>query len=196
MNFIQGIIGLPLILSIDKSGNIKWYVGAEFVVHKYMKSRTEGFITMVTGGYHVQSSKQTLNTNSSSVANLVVVGDVLTQVIWTQYFPKEQGYKIRDNVIFQDNQSAIKLENWVILSSSKRIRRTNISHYCITDKLRSRRHLWSSFPLWTWSGIISLRYCRDLNFVISILLFLVSMNITFPPIIWGPSQYFPLDLTP
>ena len=28
MKYIQGTIGLPLILSIDKSGNIKWYVDA------------------------------------------------------------------------------------------------------------------------------------------------------------------------
>ena len=30
MKYIQGTIGLPLILSIDKSGNIKWYIDAAF----------------------------------------------------------------------------------------------------------------------------------------------------------------------
>ena len=28
MKYIQGTIGLPLIFSVDKSGNIKWYVDA------------------------------------------------------------------------------------------------------------------------------------------------------------------------
>ena len=34
MKYIQGTIGLELILSIFKSGNINWYVDASFVVHK------------------------------------------------------------------------------------------------------------------------------------------------------------------
>ena len=50
MKYIQGNIGLPLILSINKSGHIKWYVDAAFVVHKDMRSHTGGFMTMVTGG--------------------------------------------------------------------------------------------------------------------------------------------------
>ena len=49
MNYIQVNIGLPLILSISKPGNIKWYVDAEFEVHKDMRSHTVGFMTMVTG---------------------------------------------------------------------------------------------------------------------------------------------------
>ena len=50
MKYIHGNIGLPLILSIDKSVNIKWYVDAEFLVHKYMRIHTGGFITMVIVG--------------------------------------------------------------------------------------------------------------------------------------------------
>ena len=47
--YIQGTIVLLLILSIDKSDNIKWYVDAAFSVHKYMRGHTGGLITMVTG---------------------------------------------------------------------------------------------------------------------------------------------------
>ena len=46
MNYIQETIGLPLILSIDRSVNMKWYVDAVFAVHKYMRSHTGGFMTM------------------------------------------------------------------------------------------------------------------------------------------------------
>ena len=88
MKYIQGIIGLPLILSIDKSVNIKWYVDALFAVHKYMRSHTGGFMTMGTGGGYVHSSKQKPNTKSSTEAELVGVDDVLTQLIWTRYFLK------------------------------------------------------------------------------------------------------------
>ena len=50
MKHIKGTIGLPLILSIDKSGNIKWYVDASFAVHKDTRSHTGGFMNMGTGG--------------------------------------------------------------------------------------------------------------------------------------------------
>ena len=75
-----------------------------------MRSHTGGFMTMGTGGAYVQSRKQKLNTKISTEADFVGVDDVLTQVIWTRYFLKEQGYMIHNNVIYQDNQSAIRLE--------------------------------------------------------------------------------------
>ena len=64
-----------------------------------------------------------LNTKSSNEAELVGVDNVLTQVIWNQYFLKEQGYAIHEKTIYQDKQSAIKLENKGRWSSSNRIRR-------------------------------------------------------------------------
>ena len=81
MNYIQGTIFLPLIFLIDKSGGIKWYVDAEFSVHKDMRSHTGGLMTMVKGGAYVKSRKQKLNTKSSTEAELVGVDDVLTHVI-------------------------------------------------------------------------------------------------------------------
>ena len=92
MNYIQVAIGLPLILSIDKSVNIKWYIDAAFSVYKDMSSHTGGFMTMGTGGAYVYSSKQKLNANSSTEAEIFGVYDVLTQVICKQYFLKEQVY--------------------------------------------------------------------------------------------------------
>ena len=55
--YIQGTIGLTLIFIIDKSVNIKCYVDTSIAVHKDMRSHTDGFMTMVTGGAYVQSSK-------------------------------------------------------------------------------------------------------------------------------------------
>ena len=108
MRYIQGTIGLALILSINKSVNIKCYVDSAFAVQKNMRSHTGGFMTTGTGRAYVQSRKQNMNSKSSTEAKLVGVDDVLTQVIRTQYFPKEQGYMIHNNVIYQDIQSAMK----------------------------------------------------------------------------------------
>ena len=132
MKYLQGTIGLPLILSMEKYGNIKWYVDSEFAVHKDIRIHTGGFMTMETGGKYFQSRKK-LNTKSSIYDKLVGLDDFLTQVIWTQYFLKYQGYKNHENVFYQDNQSAIKLEKNGRKSSSKRNRHINNRYYLITD---------------------------------------------------------------
>ena len=54
MKYLQGNIGLPFILSINKSVNIKWYIDESFTVHKDMRSQTGGFMTMGTVGAYVQ----------------------------------------------------------------------------------------------------------------------------------------------
>ena len=54
-----------------------------------MRSHTGGLMTMGTRGAYTQSSKQKLNTKSSTGDKFVRVHDALTQVIGTQYFLKE-----------------------------------------------------------------------------------------------------------
>ena len=71
IKYIQLTIGLPLILSINKSGNTKWYVDSDFAVHKDIMRNTGGFVNMVTGGDYLQSIKHDLNTNISTDAKLV-----------------------------------------------------------------------------------------------------------------------------
>ena len=66
MKYTQGTIGVILILSIDKSRNIKCYVDADFLVHRYMGIRTGDFTTMVIGRSYIQYRKQRLNTKSST----------------------------------------------------------------------------------------------------------------------------------
>ena len=100
---IKLTIILPLILSIKNPGNTKWYDDAAFAVHKETMIHTGGFMNMGTGGAYSQYRKQKMNTKSSTGAKLVGLDYVLTQVIWNRYFLKEQGYKIHNNIIYQDN---------------------------------------------------------------------------------------------
>ena len=100
-----------------------------------MRSQICGFMNMGTGGAYVQYIKQNLNINNSTEAEIVGVDGVLTQVIWTRYFLKEQGYMAHDNFIYQDNQSAIRIEKNGRRSSSKRKSHTNTSYYFITYRV-------------------------------------------------------------
>ena len=53
------------------------------------------------------SRKQKLNTKSSTTAELVCADDATTMMLWTKLFMEEQGYKIEENVLYQDNKTAI-----------------------------------------------------------------------------------------
>jgi len=55
------------------------------------------------------------------------------QVIWTRNFLEAQGYKVTDNIMFQDNQSAMLLEKNGKWSSSKQIRHINIKYFLVTN---------------------------------------------------------------
>jgi len=67
----------------------------------------------------------------------VGVDDVMSQVIWTRYFLEAQGETVEDNIVYQDNQSAMKLEKYGMRSSSKRTRHINIRYYFVTDRISS-----------------------------------------------------------
>ena len=79
------------------------------------------------------STRQKLNTRSSTEAELVAVDDCMSQVLWTRYFLAAQGYDINDCIVHQDNKSAILLEQNGRASSSKRTRHINIRYYFVTD---------------------------------------------------------------
>ena len=95
-------------------------------------------MNMGIGGSYVHSSKQKLNTKSSTEADLVRLDYVLTRLIWTRYFLKYQGYMIHDNFIYQYNQSAIRLEKIGKRSRIKITRHINIRYYFITDRIMNQ----------------------------------------------------------
>ena len=65
-------------------------------------------------------NKQKLNTKSSTKANLIGEDDALTQMLWTKYFTRAQGYGIKEKIIYQDNMSAMLLETNREKSSTKK----------------------------------------------------------------------------
>ena len=65
------------------------------------------------------SKKQKLNTNSSKEAELIGADNAMPQMLWTGYFLEAQGYGIDKNILYQDNMSAMLLENNGKKSSTK-----------------------------------------------------------------------------
>jgi hypothetical protein len=126
---------LPLTLESEDLRVVKWYVDASFAVHENMRSHTGACGTFGGGAIYASSSKQKLNTRSSTEAELVAVDDTMGKILWTQYFLKAQGYDVKPAAVQQDNQSAILLEKNGTWSSSKRTRHINIRYFFVTDRI-------------------------------------------------------------
>ncbi len=67
------------------------------------------------------------------------IDDPSSQILWTNYFIKMQGYYIDDTIVYQENQSAILLKRYGNQSSSKCTRYMNIRYFFITDRIKQRQ---------------------------------------------------------
>ena len=58
------------------------------------------------GGIASGGTKQKLNTRSSTEAKMVSSDNFLTKIIWCKTFLGEQGIRLNQNILLQDNLSA------------------------------------------------------------------------------------------
>ena len=123
-------------MSADNLHVIHWYVDSAFGVHPDFRGHTGAIMTYGTGAIQSISSKQKLNTRSSTESELVGTDSVCPMVLWTMLFVEAQGYKIDKNLVWQDNKSTMLLANNGKRSSSKRTRHFNIRYFFITDRIK------------------------------------------------------------
>jgi hypothetical protein len=138
LQFIRATKDEYLTLSASSLHNVRWWVDASYAVHPDMKSHTGGAMSLGLGVIYGTSKRQKLNTKSSTESELVGTDDVMPQMLWTLYFLEAQGYKIDDNVLFQDNKSSILMETNGRGSSGKRTRHINVRYFFIADRVKSK----------------------------------------------------------
>ena len=134
MKYLWKTITLPLTLEADDLQLVHWWIDGAFATHHDMRSHTGGAMSLGKGVIDGTSTRQKLNTRSSTEAELVAVDDCMSQILWTSYFLATLGYNINECVVYQDNKSAILLEENGRASSSKRTRHINICYYFVTDR--------------------------------------------------------------
>jgi hypothetical protein len=137
MKYLRGTLHMPLILEADDMRIIKWSVDSSFAVHPDMKSHTGGSMTLGKGTIYGTSTRQKINTKSSTEAELVGVNDVLPQILWTRYFLEAQGYGVKDSIVYQDNKSTILLAENGKASSGRRTGHINIRYFFVQDRIAS-----------------------------------------------------------
>jgi hypothetical protein len=134
MKFLKQTQDDVLTLEADGSNVLEWHADAAFAVHPDFKSHTGATMSMGKGVVTHLSRKQNLNTRSSTEAEVVAADDVVGPMLWTRRFLEAQGYPVRDNVLFQDNKSAMLLESNGRKSAGKRSRHLNIRYFFVTDQ--------------------------------------------------------------
>jgi hypothetical protein len=111
-------------------------VDASYAVHPDMKSHTGGVMSFGVGGFCCKSTKQKLNTKSSTEAELVGASDYLPNLLWVKMFLQAQGLNLSETVLEQDNESAIKLETNGRMSAGPKSRHIDIRFFFIKDRTR------------------------------------------------------------
>jgi hypothetical protein len=128
-----------------------------------MKSHTGGAMSLGTGVIYGTSKRQKLNTKSSTESELAGADDVMPKMLRTLYFLEAQGYKIHgNNILYQDNKSAILLVTNRRRSSGKRTRRINVRYFFIVDWVKSFKEIWiENCPTGIMIADYLPNHCRD-----------------------------------
>jgi hypothetical protein len=137
VKYLDGSIDMPLTLSADGSGTLRWWVDASYAVHDNMKGHTGGTMSMGNGSIYSTSTKQKLVARSSTEAEIVGVYDVTPQMVWTTQFLESQGFQINRTILHQDNTSSILIERNGRQSSTKRTRHMNVRFFYIKELVDS-----------------------------------------------------------
>ena len=115
------------------------FVDAAHTVHDNMRSHIGGIASFGIGAVHTKSLMAKINTRSTCESELVGVSEYLPYNIWTLMFMEHQGYEMTDNVIYQDNKSAILLERNGRNSCTGNSRHISIKYFFVKDRVDKKQ---------------------------------------------------------
>ena len=138
LKYIHGTIHLKLSLDAVSLSLMHWWVDAAYGVHPDYRSHSGAVMSFGKGGVISMSCKQKINTKSSTEEELVAVDDASGLILWARRFMEDQGYNVKEAIVYQDNQSAILLETKGKDSSERRTRHMNVRYFFIKDQVDAR----------------------------------------------------------
>ena len=111
LGFLKGTRDDTTTLEAYDTQTLTWYVDAAFAVHPDMRSHTGMVFTLGKGAFISSSTKQKINARSFTESELIALDGKLSKTICIKKFMEHQDFKVKLNLIYQDNTNTMKLQN-------------------------------------------------------------------------------------
>ena len=135
IGYLNRTIDDKRVIGVSSLKTLVTWVDAAYAVYGNMRSQTGGMSSFGLGAIQTKSSKQKINAKSSTEAELIGVSEVLPYNIWMTNFLKAQGYELEENILMQDNMSAIKMEKNGRKSCTGNSRHIDVRYFFIKDRV-------------------------------------------------------------
>lgn len=132
---MNGTIDDVRIIGASGLSELFTWIDASYATHEDMRGQTGGCMSMGWGMLHCKSSKQKLNVKSSLETEVVGVSEYIPHNLQGVMFMEEQGYKLQKNILFQGNQSGIRMETNGRKSCTGNSRHVAIRYFFVKDRV-------------------------------------------------------------
>jgi len=129
---------LPLTIGIDENGELHIHIDGAHAAHVDAKGHSGLFATLGLGAMLNVPKKLGINTTSSTETEVVPAGERLPKCTWFRYFRIEQGEDAKEDVLLQDNKSAILLQKNYPYSAGKGSQHIHARYYFAVHKIKSK----------------------------------------------------------
>ena len=125
------------IIGADNLHEMLTFIDSAHAVHPNMRGHTGGLTTFGTGIIDQKSSKQKMNTRSSTETEVVGTSEYLPKNIFFEMFMEAQGYKLESNVLAEDNESTICMSKNGRDSCTSNSKHITIKYFWVTDRIKN-----------------------------------------------------------
>jgi hypothetical protein len=122
-------------MGADDILKLETWIDASYATHENMRGHTGGAMSFGWGVVHEKASKQKLNTKSSTKSEVVGVSEYVPHKVQMINFLAAQGYNMKKCILYQDNQSAIKMEKNGRNSGTGYSRHISIHYFFVKDRV-------------------------------------------------------------
>jgi hypothetical protein len=130
--YLLGTLDFKFRLGADSLNSFVTWVDASFAVHGNMRSHTGGVISFGRGGLICNSKKQSINTKSSTKAELIGASDYLPNTLFVKMFMAAQGYPISKPFSTRTTKAPLKWKA-TVRHCGQCSRHIDIRYFFITD---------------------------------------------------------------
>jgi hypothetical protein len=123
------------IMGADDILKLETWVDASHATHANMRGHTGGTMSFGWGVVHEKSAKQKLNTKSTTESEVVALSEYVPHKVLMTNFLGAQGYELDRCVMYQDNESAIKMEKNGRNSCTGNSRHISIRYFFVKDRV-------------------------------------------------------------